>query len=119
MVIERKCNDVRGKPQIELNKEMYKWWLHTVPVPGSTGFLRRKRRQAVDDNGVPALNDDSGLPALSDDSGLGPGGDFPAIDGNQLEALSDNDLLSIGEECEEWPVQKVCTFILWRSIKTQ
>eukprot|EP00090_Calanus_glacialis_P026734 TRINITY_DN4202_c0_g1_i3.p1 TRINITY_DN4202_c0_g1~~TRINITY_DN4202_c0_g1_i3.p1 ORF type:complete len:782 (-),score=199.72 TRINITY_DN4202_c0_g1_i3:517-2862(-) len=90
MVIERKCNDVR------------------VPVPGSTGFLRRKRRQAVDDNGVPALNDDSGLPALSDDSGLGPGGDFPAIDGNQLEALSDNDLLSIGEECEEWPVQK-CT----------
>jgi len=90
MVIERKCNDVR------------------VPVPGSTGFLRRRRRQAVDDNGVPALTDDSGLPALSDDSGLGPGGDFPAIDGNQIEDLSDKDLLSIGEECEEWPVQK-CT----------
>jgi len=91
MVTERKCNDVR------------------VPVPGSTGFLRRNRRQAVDDNGVPALTDDTGLtPALTDDSGLGPGGDFPEIDGNQLQDLSDKDLLSIGEECEEWPVQK-CT----------
>ena len=67
----------------------------------------------MDDNGVPALTDDTGLtPALTDDSGLGPGGDFPEIDGNQLQDLSDKDLLSIGEECEEWPVQKVCTFIL-------
>jgi len=88
MVIERKCNDVR------------------VPVPGSTGFLRRKRRQAVDDDGVPALTDDAAV--TPDGNGLGPGSDFPEIDGNQLQALSDKDLLSIGEECEEWPIQK-CT----------
>jgi len=93
MVIERKCNDVR------------------VPVPGSTGFLRRNRRQAVDDDGVPALTDDAGLtpgPGLTDGNGLGPSSDFPEIDGNQLQTLSDKDLLSIGEECEEWPIQK-CT----------
>jgi len=89
MVTERKCNDVR------------------VPVPEATGFLlRRNRRQAVDDDGAPALTDDSGLPPLAGDNGVGPAVDFPQIDGNQLEALSDKDLLSIGEECEEWPVQK-------------
>ena len=66
----------------------------------------------MDDNGAPAIIDENGLPPLAGDNGLGPGGDIPQIEGNQLGALSDNDLLSIGEECEEWPVQKVCTFIL-------
>jgi len=89
MVTERKCNDVR------------------VPVPGSTGFLRRNKRQAVAD-GDSGLTNDGGIPPLTDDSGLGPGSAFPEIDGNQLQTLSDKDLLSIGEECEEWPVQK-CT----------
>merc|ERR1719495_2771777 len=89
MVTERKCNDVR------------------VPVPGSTGFLRRNKRQAVAD-GDSGLTNDGGIPPLTDDSGLGPGSTFPEIDGNQLQTLSDKDLLSIGEECEEWPVQK-CT----------
>jgi len=89
MVTERKCNDVR------------------VPVPESTRFLlRRNRRQAVDDNGAPALADDTGLPPLAGNNGLGPGGEIPQIEGNQLESLSDKDLLSIGEECEDWPVQK-------------
>jgi len=103
MVTERKCNDVR------------------VPLPGSTGFLRRKRRQAVDDNGVPALEgsgvppvDDNGLPALTDDASLTPPLGSPLDDAsdNLNEIVgnfeSDKDLLSIGEECEEWPVQK-CT----------
>merc|ERR1719233_1313416 len=86
---ERKCNDVR------------------VPVPESTRFLlRRNRRQAVDDNGAPALTDDTGLPPLAGNNGLGPGGEIPQIEGNQLESLSDKDLLSIGDECEDWPVQK-------------
>ena len=69
----------------------------------------------MDDDGVPALTDDAGLtpgPGLTDGNGLGPSSDFPEIDGNQLQTLSDKDLLSIGEECEEWPIQKVCTFIL-------
>lgn len=68
MVTERKCNDVR------------------VPVPGATGFLRRRRRQTAE-------------PQLTNDIGLGPSGEFPDLD---------EDLLSIGEECEDWPVQK-CT----------
>lgn len=90
MVTERKCNDVR------------------VPVPESTGFLlRRKRRQAVDDDGAPALTDDTGLPPLADNNGIGPGGQqLPQIEGNQIASLTDKDLLSIGEECEDWPVQK-------------
>merc|ERR1711892_886365 len=60
MVTERKCNDVR------------------VPVPGSTGFLRRRRRQAD--------------VTLSESLGL----------------EGDTDLLSVGQECEDWQVQK-CT----------
>jgi len=83
MVTERKCNDVR------------------VPVPGSTGFLRRKRRQA----------DVGALPTLIEDNGLGPVGDFPELNGNDLQSLGfqgDKDLLSVGEECEDWQVQK-CT----------
>merc|ERR1712142_487299 len=90
MVTERKCNDVR------------------VPVPESTGFLlRRKRRQAVDDDGAPAFTDDTGLPPLADNNGIGPGGQqLPQIEGNQIASLTDKDLLSIGEECEDWPVQK-------------
>ena len=81
--------------------------------------MRRNRRQAVDDNGAPALTDDTGLPPLAGNNGLGPGGEIPQIEGNQLESLSDKDLLSIGEECEDWPVQKVCTFIVLRSIRIQ
>ena len=70
-------------------------------------------------DGDSGLTNDGGIPPLTDDSGLGPGSAFPEIDGNQLQTLSDKDLLSIGEECEEWPVQKVCTFIVRRSIKIQ
>jgi len=74
MVIERKCNDVR------------------VPVPGATGFLKRRKRQTA----TPQLTNDIG--------GIGPSGAFPELDNSVLE----EDLLSIGEECEDWPVQK-CT----------
>jgi len=79
MVTERKCNDVR------------------VPVPGSTGFLRRRRRQAD--------------VTLSEDLGLGPNNAFPQLDENDLQSLGlegDTDLLSVGQECEDWQVQK-CT----------
>lgn len=84
MVTERKCNDVR------------------VPVPGSTGFLKRRRRQT---DGIGAL------PTLIEDNGLGPVGAFPELDENDLQSLGlqgDKDLLSVGEECEDWQVQK-CT----------
>ena len=74
----------------------------------------------MDDDGAPALTDDTGLPPLADNNGIGPGGQqLPQIEGNQIASLTDKDLLSIGEECEDWPVQKVCTFILCRSIKIQ
>jgi len=82
MVTERKCKDVR------------------VPVPdtpANSGDLedaefRRFRRSP------------QGEPELTGGLGLSPD-----LGGNSLQNLeSDGDLLSIGEECEDWPVQK-CT----------
>lgn len=64
-----------------------------VPIPGTNVFrlLKRNRRQAVD---VPTLQDSG--------NSVGPGEDL----GLQQIGDTDKDLLSIGEECELWPVQK-------------
>ena len=66
---------------------------HNVPVPVPNIQFRR-RRQADD------LDAADGAPALTSGE-LGPDVDL------DLAAESDS-LVSIGEECEEWPVQK-CT----------
>jgi len=82
MVTERKCNDVR------------------VPVPDSdpTGaLLRRNKRRAQE-----------GDPDITSGLGIGPS-ELGEVDGDALQSLENiGDLLSVGEECEDWPVQK-CT----------
>ena len=70
-----------------------------VPVPGSEErLLRRRRRQSSEDVGAPSLQG----------SGTGPGQDLQ-LDQDDLAVLTnaDKDLLSVGEECEVWNVQKV------------
>jgi len=95
MVTERKCKDVRvpvpESNEVEVGGET---------GPGTGGPARNTRRRRSP-QGEPQLT--GGLEGVEGPNSIG------GLDGNSLSNLeSDQDLLSIGEECEDWPVQK-CT----------
>merc|ERR1712223_843994 len=96
MVTERKCKDVRVPvPETENNEVEV-----GATGPGTGGPARNTRRRRSP-QGEPQLT--GGLEGVEGPNSLG------GLDGNSLSNLeSDQDLLSIGEECEDWPVQK-CT----------
>lgn len=88
MVIEKKCKEVTSKVFSQI------WEILTVlslPVPVPNIQFRRRRQVGDPDVGAPALTSGD----------LGP-------DVDDVLAEDSDSLVSIGEECEEWPVQK-CT----------
>jgi len=94
MVTERKCKDVRV-PIPESNE------VEVGEAGPGTGGVPRNTRRRRSPQGEPQLT--GGLEGVEGPNSIG------GLDGNSLSNLeSDQDLLSIGEECEDWPVQK-CT----------